>query len=653
MFLLLKEFNWFTKYRHEFLSRAQPDNYTVFVDGIPPEYRTDESLLAYFHEVYPDDVSEARVVLNLSKLEGHVAKRAKIVTKLEHAINVLNATGQRPTHIANKSSRCGKSEEVDSIETYTEQLREHNEQISRMITVVEESANGPTGNQVASSSNIAPENRSVESVSVNSNIEDGDKKMPATSEGGEEKKGTIASLSNVPLNISTGITEGLTAVTHATKTLIGSEEGTPKGAAFVTFASLRARASALQMLHHEKPFAMTIREAPLPKDIFWPNVGLPHTKQQLSWLAGFSLTTVLCIFWAVVVTFIASLASVETLKQEIPFLRRWIESVPFLQDLFAQLAPLLLVIANGPILSFLLMKFSAMEGWISVGKLNISLFTKLCIFNIVHTFFILVISGSIFGSIGAIVNNPSLIVNELATTIPSEASFFMQYFLVRSFLNCGMELLRVFHVLHAYIRTKVGPNLTEKEKNTTWGWFAPLSDPGTFGHAGALADLLLVFLVLFVYGVISPFMSFILLLVFAIHGMVHRHHFIYIYPMSNDSGGLLWVQAVKVIIICLFIAEITLFGVLGLKKKAAAVILMIPLLAITILFTIYIGQQHFVVTKYLPSISAIKKDKENIANNVDNGFLRGQYNHPALQDKHLLPDNMPNDEPYQSFDDNA
>eukprot|EP00957_Ditylum_brightwellii_P014928 1125648-Ditylum_brightwellii.AAC.1 len=123
--------------------------------------------------------------------------------------------------------------------------------------------------------------------------------------------------------------------------------------------------------------------------------------------------------------------------------------------------------------------------------------------------------------------------------------------------------------------------------------------------------------------------------------------------MSNDSGGLLWVQAVKVIIICLFIAEITLFGVLGLKKKAAAVILMIPLLAITILFTIYIGQQHFVVTKYLPSISAIKKDKENIANNVDNGFLRGQYNHPALQDKHLLPDNMPNDEPYQSFDDNA
>jgi len=681
MYLLLEEFRWFTKYRHDFLSKARPDNYSVFVSGIPPEYRTDESLLKYFREVYFGAAKEAKVALNLKNIASHVAQREKIVAKLEHAINVLNVKGERPMHKVKKSSRCcGGKEKVDSIDTYTEQLEEYNEKISTTITRIEEkdddfteaagdnfknersdsfsSANFQDAMGAMGKSEFFQD--SLCSVSDLSRLEgvgmksagelvdeSGDEELATNgSENGKaaEKKnktifqsGIAAAVSKTGDNVSTGV-KGFTSV--AKSTLLGDEDGTPKDAAFVTFSSLRARASALQQIHHETPFSMVVQEAPLPKDIFWANVGLTHKAQQLSFLLGKALTLVLCVFWAVPVTFVSSLANVDELKEQIPFLEDWIDAAPWLGDVLAQLAPLFLVVLNA-LLPIFLMIFAKMEGHVSTGRLMASFFTKLCLFFIVHTFFIVTVSGTIFKSIKAIAEEPAKIVDMLASSIPSQSSFFIQYTLVETFISMGLEIIRLIPIIKAWIRSKFGPNLTEKERNTPWLGLAPLSVPDEFGHAEALSDLVIYFLLLFVYSVMSPIMAFVQALAFGITGMVYRHQFMYIYE-PIDSGGELWAQSVKLIIASMFIAQITLFGVLGLKKSPGAVIMLMPLVIITILFTAYIRQQHYIVTKYLPSIGAIKKEKENVANGFDYEFLRGQYKQPALQEKHVEPENMMN-----------
>lgn len=90
----------------------------------------------------------------------------------------------------------------------------------------------------------------------------------------------------------------------------------------------------------------------------------------------------------------------------------------------------------------------------------------------------------------------------------------------------------------------------------------------------------------------------------------------------------------------MLIAQVTIVGMLALNKSGAASALMIPLLIITILFTVYIHQKHFAITEHLPTKDAVVVDlRNNSENEMDFGFLVGQYIQPELRDRVVFPDN--------------
>lgn len=55
----------------------------------------------------------------------------------------------------------------------------------------------------------------------------------------------------------------------------------------------------LQMVQHEKPFAMEVIEAPDPGDVFWPNISRTHKDLQLGSLFSLIATTALCLLWTI------------------------------------------------------------------------------------------------------------------------------------------------------------------------------------------------------------------------------------------------------------------------------------------------------------------------------------------------------------------
>jgi hypothetical protein len=89
------------------------------------------------------------------------------------------------------------------------------------------------------------------------------------------------------------------------------------------------------------------------------------------------------------------------------------------------------------------------------------------------------------------------------------------------------------------------------------------------------------------------------------------------------------------------IAQLTLIGVLILKQSPYAGPLLGPLLAITVLFIIYINSRPSVVAEYLPTRDCILKDSENAAEGApDLDFLKEVYLQPSLQSQsiRLRPD---------------
>ena len=85
--------------------------------------------------------------------------------------------------------------------------------------------------------------------------------------------------------------------------------------------------------------------------------------------------------------------------------------------------------------------------------------------------------------IAEMIESPTIIINLLATSLPQQATYFMQISFVSIVISGGLEALRVLPIALAVLRSFVGPKLTEKEQRTTFMGLRPLYDPLEFQHA--------------------------------------------------------------------------------------------------------------------------------------------------------------------------
>lgn len=97
----------------------------------------------------------------------------------------------------------------------------------------------------------------------------------------------------------------------------------------------------------------------------------------------------------------------------------------------------------------------------------------------------------------------------------------------------------------------------------------------------------------------------------------------------------------------MIIGQITLLGMIGLKKSPIASAMMIPLIVATLLFTYYIHQQHFRMTESLPARDAMYYDHKCDNADLDFEFVKGMYVQPELREKEKFPENG-NDSDYGS-----
>lgn len=460
-----------------------------------------------------------------------------------------------------------------------------------------------------------------------------------------EKEGSFSQIGGKLFNSTRALTKNVTSVVAADK-LVGAavgllaaeEDGAPFTAGFVTFRTLRATQAALQMIQYPEPFAMEVLEAPEPDDIFWNNVGRTHKELQLGKLFSFALTAALCLLWTIPMLAINTMSSIEGLRGSVDFVDDMIIRFPWVEPVLAQLAPLLIIVAN-VLLKVLLERLSMLEGPVSGVVVEASLFVKLSAFMIIQTFFVSAVSGSIIAKISEIIDDPLSSIDLLANSLPGQSTFYIQILLVDTFLGIALELLRVVPLVIALVRKIFGPTLTEKERTTTWFGLRPLNEPDDFGHAELLSGSVLYFMVFFVYASTAPVTTFFLGFCFMLMGASYRHQMIYIYPTRPDSGGRLWAKFISLVPTMMMIAEVTLLGLLGLKKSIIGTTLMFPLLVVTFLFNMYIRQKHFDMTEHLPSQDAILQDRRNEKNGMSHEFLKGLYVQPELREKEVLPEN--------------
>jgi len=683
LYLIYKEFEWYRTYRHKFCVNPQPDNYSIYVEHIPIDFRNDASLQGYFESIFSaEDVVEARVALDIRNLDKKVALRKKAIEKLEHAVNVRDVKGYEPSHLTSLG------EKVQSIPIYAKELDSLNHEIADAILSIENAGKGgdleeaevEDSGTLSIPNSIAGDHLSHATVDHlgpldlrHDGLEHSEKENGQEDQGLDQEqtnyspimmvgKGLVGSAQKVGKGVvgsaqivGKGVVESAQMVGKgleksvvdtaqlAGKLLGGSQDGRVLDAGFVTFSTLLVKNQALQVLHSETPFTFDVKDAPPPKDIIWSNVGKAHKEQQIGHLLAQVMTVATCLFWTIPVAFVSSLSEVESLQDLIPGLEKAIEKNPWLASFLGQLSPIMLVVLTS-LLPMILKIYCKHEGHIGENSLNASLLSKLASFMIIQVFFVQALSGSLFQSLEDMIKttNFSAIIDLLATSVPGQVKSFIQYVQVQNLLGCSIELLRVKRVVMALIRKRIGPRLTEKERNSPFMGILPMIEPDKMEYPTLLAQMVLYFMINLVYSCIAPIMSYFTLLAFGILSLTYRHQLIFTYSRDNEDGGALWPSMINLLILCIYMSEFTLLGILTLKKGAIAATLMSPLIILSFIFILYVRQQHFKVAEYAPSTVCRAKDNSNRDNLIDTAsFLRDQFLQPSLKEKESrIPENF-------------
>lgn len=847
MHLILHEFAWFTQARTHFRSRLEERSYTVYVSGIPVEYRSDEALAEFFRRAGSDSVLQAAMVLHLPLLDKCMEQRAALQKQLAHARAQAQADGVDEASISHWN--VSTAEYVPTVDYCTKELEQNFNEIQELMRIVrvnqattkkasktalkatfqlmglglkqlpsalcssmheedhavssqellstkdknddkvafgeelpkegcdvlqEEEKNAPYDEVPVSSTNgtltkhkattvtqeendssslvpagpspslmvgdIAPLKKSPSSLSeevdievtMSGNIMDPeDAKHDETTstkrsvyfdasasratdvetdsetgallgaddkeaEEGEKRFG-FSSLSkmhskakhrlsklrfdNLKLpsmtlvqNRTAGQLEKLLSratsergirrlkplskeeledIVDKAASLMGiasrDDEGKPDSAGFVTFTSLAAANTALQLVHSKIPSKMSMKEAPPPDTIFWKNVGLTPHAIQVGTLIATAMTTALIIFWTIPVTAIASLADAENWA-----IMDDVQNSPFLVAVLKQIAPLTLTVLNAIVLPMILKRISRHDGDIGISYLESSVFRKLAAFQVrlfscssscllwiehvelfspcrlmqlFQTFLVATLSRSITSALRDLID-PKALFRHLATKLPPQSIFFIQYVLIGTVIGVGTEMIRVTALVQATLRKFIGPRLTEEERDTPFLCFRPLSNPRYFLYAIVLGKITLFFMILFTYATLSPLVCVVMAFAFAVSEVCYRHQHIYIYPVL-DSGGQLWFQFIFILEGMIVFSEGILMSYLVIRRASGPSAMMIPLIVVTGVFIVYLHQRHVRVARYLSSEDCVRADIRNDLNRTTALKLFG--------DKYLQP----------------
>ena len=420
MILIFKFFRWFIFQREIFLSTREARNYTIYVSGIPPSYRSDAGLAQFFRRVIANDVvHSAFVAMYIPKLTSAVHRQTALVNTLDRMKKIRDLNeGKEPMHFV-LGLKSGEildrlpaipyySEQLDHVRHEMEELRQQiasRKQATNLEQLIGTSIEGNSHFQCEPSERAFVTSESIASGAFNDKDLKGERLTSIRISAEESKDDIIINEidSNSVVNASRVSDEGIQTDVFSSSNFDSDNQFFPceteeavdmtdkyrneavvrfLDAGFVTFRKLSAVSVALQTVHSTIPFQMDVFEAPSPDQILWGNIGLANRVLQARRIIAVSLTTLLCIFWTVPVTLLVSLTEINVLKETFPFLENWLAVAPWLEQVLNQISPLLLSFLNSVVVPILLRRLSTVEGVIGLSHQEASLFLKLAAFHV-------------------------------------------------------------------------------------------------------------------------------------------------------------------------------------------------------------------------------------------------------------------------------
>ncbi|PSR98410.1 Calcium permeable stress-gated cation channel like [Actinidia chinensis var. chinensis] len=397
-------------------------------------------------------------------------------------------------------------------------------------------------------------------------------------------------------------------------------------AAFVSFKTRWGAAVCAQTQQYRDPTTWLTEWAPEPRDVYWKNLATPYVQLTIKRLIIAVAFFFLTFFFMIPIAFVQSLANIEDIRKELPFLKVIID-VPFIKAFIQGFLPGIALKLFLRCLPNILMIMSKFEGFISISFLERRSASRHYIFNFVNVFLGSIIAGSASKQLNAFsTQSAKEILKTIGVAIPMRATFFIMYIMVDGWASTAGEILMLNPLIIYHFKNFFFVK-TEKDREEAM-------DPGSLGFDTGEPQIQLYFLLGLVYAVVTPLLLPFILVFFTLAYVVFRHHIINVYDQEYESGAAFWPDVHGRVITALIIAQMVLMGLLSTQELPQSMPFLIALPVLTLWFHLFCKGRYEPAFVRYPLQEAMMKDTLERATEPNlnlKGYLQNAYIHPVFK----------------------
>lgn len=358
------------------------------------------------------------------------------------------------------------------------------------------------------------------------------------------------------------------------------------GAIFVEYKDQATAHQAFQQVRHPSPFALQPKYIGVqPKEVIWQNLNLdPSLRITYSYIAiGVAIVTI--VLWSIPVGIIGTISNINYLTDKVHFLR-FINKLPDpILGLITGLIPPLLLSTVVSYVPYFFKWLATLSGAPTTKEASKWAQTWNFVFQVVQVFLITTFSSGVAAVATKISNDPQSVPRLLAKNLPKASNFYLTYFIIQGIGTASKNIINysdLFQYLFYY-------NVTSKTPRQKYNTYIQMKGISWFNVYPKFTNLAIIAIA---YSCIAP-----LVLGFAAIGVYlfylqSRYNLLYVIQVKTETRGESLTRALQQLMTGVYLSELCLIGLFGIKTAPGASTLTTILLILTIIY-------HLTVNKYL------------------------------------------------------
>lgn len=414
----------------------------------------------------------------------------------------------------------------------------------------------------------------------------------------------------------------------------------PTRAAIVVFKTRRAASVAAQTSFASTENEWRVIRAPEPNAVNWNALSIGSKLLPVRNGITVVSSVLLTLFWIIPVTAIMGLANLGALaditirgQQPFSFLDNVADWSPVLTGLIQSLLPAIILSVFLSLVPTFLRMFVSVSRVGSLAKMDNIVRDWYFNFVTFSNFLFVALSGTLLNDLQKIISQPSSTIDLLATAVPKQAGFIMNFILLKALSETPQQLLQIGRVAVRWIMLKFLARTPRERKNVDTG-------NTIFVYLRYYAMAQLIGLLGIIYSTVQPFVTLVCFAYFAINYIVWKYNLCYSLHNPYQDGGSMYGGALYGLWVGLFVHLLTIIGLFGLNKKPAQSALAVIPAVFAVLFIRHCRRRYDRILEHGSGLETyMVVAEEDDGEDVVPDSLPQKYIHPGFDP---LPDPVEN-----------